>query len=155
MAGIDFPSNPNVNQQHTAFGNVWFWNGESWRKAGPIQTQGAQGNAGTPGAQGHQGVTGSGAQGAEGAQGDNGAQGAIGTQGAQGHQGFQGTTGAQGVQGQVGGGASITSQADPPTGANDGDLWWDSDEGPLLLYYNDGNSSQWVDISTGPMGALP
>ena len=21
------------------------------------------------------------------------------------------------------------------------------------LYYNDGNSSQWVDISTGPMGA--
>ena len=33
MAGIDFPSNPNVNQQHTAFGNVWFWNGESWRKA--------------------------------------------------------------------------------------------------------------------------
>ena len=38
MAGIDFPSNPNVNQQHTAFGNVWFWNGESWRKAGPIQT---------------------------------------------------------------------------------------------------------------------
>ena len=153
MAGIDFPSNPNVNQQHTAFGNVWFWNGESWRKAGPIQTQGAQGNAGTPGAQGHQGVTGSGAQGATGAQGDNGAQGAIGTQGAQGHQGFQGTTGAQGVQGQVGGGASITSQADPPTGANDGDLWWDSDEGPLLLYYNDGNSSQWVDISTGPMGA--
>ena len=96
MAGIDFPSNPNVNQQHTAFGNVWFWNGESWRKAGPIQTQGAQGNAGTPGAQGFQGVTGSGAQGAEGAQGDNGAQGAIGTQGAQGHQGFQGTTGAQG-----------------------------------------------------------
>ena len=153
MAGIDFPSNPNVNQQHTAFGNVWFWNGESWRKAGPIQTQGAQGNAGTPGAQGHQGLTGSGAQGATGAQGDNGAQGAIGTQGAQGHQGFQGTTGAQGVQGQVGGGASITSQADPPTGANDGDLWWDSDEGPLLLYYNDGNSSQWVDISTGPMGA--
>ena len=99
MAGIDFPSNPNVNQQHTAFGNVWFWNGESWRKAGPIQTQGAQGNAGTPGAQGHQGVTGSGAQGATGAQGDNGAQGAIGTQGAQGHQGFQGTIGSQGFTG--------------------------------------------------------
>ena len=76
-------------------------------------------------------------------------QGAIGTQGAQGHQGFY-TIGAQGSQGVVGGSASITSQADPPTGAR-GDLWWDSDEGPLL-YYNDGNSSQWVDISTGPMG---
>ena len=34
-----------------------------------------------------------------------------------------------------------------------GDLWWDSDEGDLLVYYNDGNSSQWVDIGNGVRGA--
>ena len=32
MTGIDFPSNPSVNQQFSAFGNVWIWNGSSWRK---------------------------------------------------------------------------------------------------------------------------
>ena len=32
MTGIDFPSNPSVNQQFSAFGNVWVWNGSSWRK---------------------------------------------------------------------------------------------------------------------------
>jgi hypothetical protein len=32
-------------------------------------------------------------------------------------------------------------------------MWWDSDDGDLHVYYNDGNSSQWVMTSQGPMGA--
>ena len=32
---------------------------------------------------------------------------------------------------------------------NTGDLWWDSDEGDLYVYYDDGNSSQWV-ATTSP-----
>lgn len=41
--------------------------------------------------------------------------------------------------------ASVLSQA--PTGATAGQLWWNADYGRLLLYYNDGDSSQWVDTS--------
>ena len=75
-----------------------------------------------------------------GAQGNTGSTGA---QGAQGHQGHQGLQGAQ---------AHISTSA-PSSGVNNGDLWWDSDDGDLAIYYNDGNSSQWVDINTGPRGA--
>ena len=75
-----------------------------------------------------------------GAQGDTGSTGA---QGAQGHQGHQGLQGAQ---------AHISTSA-PSSGVNNGDLWWESDTGDLAIYYNDGNSSQWVDINTGPRGA--
>ena len=32
-------------------------------------------------------------------------------------------------------------------------MWWDSDSGLFLTYYNDGNSSQWVELNQGPMGA--
>ena len=49
---------------------------------------------------------------------------------------------------------SISTAA--PAGSKHGDLWWDSDEGELNVYYNDGNSSQWVlansGISSGPQG---
>tara|TARA_Y100001954_G_C15441366_1_gene421780 strand:+ start:154 stop:540 length:387 start_codon:yes stop_codon:yes gene_type:complete len=68
-----------------------------------------------------------------GAQGNTGSTGA---QGAQGHQGHQGLQGAQ---------AHISTSA-PSSGVNNGDLWWDSDDGDLAIYYNDGNSSQWVDM---------
>lgn len=37
----------------------------------------------------------------------------------------------------------------PPAGPLSGDLWWNSNYGRLLLYYNDGNSSQWVDTNPG------
>ena len=73
-----------------------------------------------------------------------GAQGAQGVQGHQGHQGYQGLQGAQ---------AHIGASA-PSSGVNNGDLWWESDTGELAIYYNDGNSSQWVDINTGPIGCL-
>ena len=75
-----------------------------------------------------------------------GSQGAIGSTGAQGAQGSQGHQGLQGAQ------AHISTSA-PSSGVNNGDLWWESDTGDLAIYYNDGNSSQWIDINTGPRGA--
>ena len=46
-----------------------------------------------------------------------------------------------------GGGANVTTSDTPPTSPSDGDLWWDSQNGRLLVYYEDANSSQWVDAS--------
>ena len=87
MSGIDFPSNPSINQQYSAFGNVWIWNGSSWRKVSRTAVVGAQGNTGQIGPQG---ATGAGAQGAAG---PTGAQGATGSTGAQGNTGTAGSTG--------------------------------------------------------------
>jgi hypothetical protein len=38
------------------------------------------------------------------------------------------------------------SDAAPTGTVNAGDLWWESDTGRLKIYYNDGSSSQWVDV---------
>ena len=43
--------------------------------------------------------------------------------------------------------ANVTTDDAAPTGPQDGDLWWKSDEGRLKVYYQDANSSQWVDAS--------
>ena len=37
----------------------------------------------------------------------------------------------------------------PPLNPSLGDLWYDSSTGVCFLYYYDGNSYQWVDISSG------
>ena len=42
---------------------------------------------------------------------------------------------------------SISTEA--PSGARHGDLWWDSDEGELNVYYQDINSAQWVLANSG------
>lgn len=44
-----------------------------------------------------------------------------------------------------GGGAATSIGIAPPVGAIAGQLWWDSDEGKFYIYYNDGNTSQWVE----------
>ena len=44
-------------------------------------------------------------------------------------------------------GASVTTSDSAPSSPNDGDLWWKSDEGRLKVYYQDADSSQWVDAS--------
>jgi hypothetical protein len=31
-------------------------------------------------------------------------------------------------------------------------LWWDTDDGSLYIYYNDGDTSQWVSATYGPAG---
>ena len=48
--------------------------------------------------------------------------------------------------------AKVTISASQPATAQEGDLWWDSDDGDLGVYYNDGTSSQWVTVSEGPIG---
>jgi hypothetical protein len=40
---------------------------------------------------------------------------------------------------------AITAPATPQAGQ----LWWRSDTGRLMIYYNDGSSSQWVPVNLG------
>ena len=49
--------------------------------------------------------------------------------------------------GKIGGGAAVSSAA--PTAANNGDLWYDTDDGRMFVYYDEGTngSAQWVDAS--------
>lgn len=35
----------------------------------------------------------------------------------------------------------------PPTAQYSGQLWWESDTGALYIWYDDGNSQQWVQVS--------
>jgi hypothetical protein len=48
-----------------------------------------------------------------------------------------------------GGGGSIEISATAPASPAAGDLWWDSDNGNLYIYYDDGDSQQWV-AANGP-----
>jgi len=54
-----------------------------------------------------------------------------------------------------GGGATISDTA--PASPTAGDLWWNSSDGQMYTYYNDGTSSQWVvaNAFTGGSGYLP
>lgn len=70
-----------------------------------------------------------------------------------------GPTGPLGVTGPTGfgggGGASVTTSDTPPESPTDGDLWWDTTDGTLKIYYDDGNTVQWVDAfstAVGPTG---
>ena len=49
------------------------------------------------------------------------------------------------VDGTEVGGVAVQSAA--PSSANQGDLWYDTDDGRIFVYYNDGSSAQWVDAS--------
>ena len=33
-------------------------------------------------------------------------------------------------------------------------MWWESDTGSLKIYYNDGDSQQWVDANAGVLSSL-
>lgn len=46
-----------------------------------------------------------------------------------------------------GGGGSYTISATPPAEPGEGDVWFDSTDGLSYIFYNDGDSSQWVEIS--------
>jgi len=58
------------------------------------------------------------------------------------------------ANGGTGGGASVTVSANTPASANSGDLWWDSDDGQLRIYYADGTSNAWVDAATSAAVAI-
>ena len=47
----------------------------------------------------------------------------------------------------TGGGATVTTSDTPPSAPTDGDLWWKSNEGRLKVFYDDGDSTQWVDAN--------
>ena len=48
-----------------------------------------------------------------------------------------------------GGGASVEVSDTAPSNPSEGDLWWRSTDGKGFIYYNDGNSNQWVEFSPG------
>ena len=60
---------------------------------------------------------------------------------------WNGTNWAPAAVSSSGGGATVTTDDAAPTSPSDGDLWWKSDEGRLKVYYQDADSSQWVDAS--------
>ncbi len=154
---------------------------------GPTGPQGPQGPQGPTGPQGPQGVTGdTGPQGPQGATGSAGPQGPQGpattvttnsgsvlvssninfvntatvTVSTSNNSGiinvaFTSVGGGGGGDGN----ANVTVSATAPTGGRaNQDFWWNSNTGSLKIYYNDGNSTQWVDAvvprigPTGPSG---
>ena len=57
-----------------------------------------------------------------------------------------------------GGGASVSTSDAAPGSPSDGDLWYDTDDGGMFVYYQDTDSSQWVEVigsqgAAGPAGA--
>lgn len=73
--------------------------------------------------------------------------------------GATGPTGPVGASGAGGGGGSYVESATPPPSPTSGMFWYDLTSGVLSVYVNDGNTSQWVQVSppgggpTGPTGA--
>jgi hypothetical protein len=49
-------------------------------------------------------------------------------------------------------GAVVTVSDNPPSTPVPNQLWWDSSNGFLYIYYNDGNSTQWVSVTNGGTG---
>jgi hypothetical protein len=60
---------------------------------------------------------------------------------------------AQINSGGGGGGGSITISDTPPGSPTNGQLWWESDSGTLYMWYTDANSSQWIGVGSGSIGA--
>ena len=52
----------------------------------------------------------------------------------------------------TGSGASVTISDTAPVSPSAGDMWWNSSIGSLYIYYNDGDTSQWVEASPGGAG---
>lgn len=49
----------------------------------------------------------------------------------------------------VSGMPTISASTSAPSNPRDNDLWFKTDEGSLKIYFNDGDSSQWIDIVAG------
>lgn len=43
----------------------------------------------------------------------------------------------------------------PPSPASIGDIWYDTDDGRSYVYYNDGDSNQWVEMNPSWNGGIP
>jgi len=64
--------------------------------------------------------------------------------GSMGPTGPEGPTGPQGLPG----GAFAAVSDTPPAGATQGQLWWDSSTGNFYIWYDDGTSTQWVQVNS-------
>ena len=53
-----------------------------------------------------------------------------------------------------GGGSSVSVSLNAPSSPSAGDLWFDNENGFLLIYYTDSNSSQWIAANTGGAQSL-
>ena len=64
-------------------------------------------------------------------------------------------TAAVAAGGGGGGGSSVTTDDTAPSAPSDGDLWYDTANGGMFVYYQDADSSQWVEVigSQGSTGA--
>lgn len=125
---------------------------------GPTGSTGAQGIMGVTGPTGATGPTGpTGPTGAQGNPGDNGTTGDPGPTGVTGPTGATGPTGPTGNQGPAGTGAtgptgatgatgaySVVISATAPVSPVPSDLWWNTEDGNLYIYYDDGDTEQWV-----------
>ena len=97
---------------------------------------------------------GQGPAGPPGPPGSDGGSGTPGPPGSPGNDGTDGTDGSPGPPGPSGvAGLQISETAPTSPAPSEGDLWWESDTGALYVYYNDGNSSQWVAVAQGPAGS--
>ncbi len=67
--------------------------------------------------------------------------------------GTQGSQGLQGLQGTLGN-FTVYNQSTAPTSPSVGDYWVDNSDGTTYVYYNDGNSSQWVEFGPTPQEYL-
>jgi hypothetical protein len=57
----------------------------------------------------------------------------------------------QGYSTSGGGGSAVYISDTAPVGAPVNSLWWESDSGVLYVYYNDGDSTQWVQAAASPV----
>jgi len=53
----------------------------------------------------------------------------------------------------IAGGAAVATTDTPPGSPVNGQMWWETDTGILWIWFNDGTSSQWVQVSGGGGGS--
>ena len=116
--------------------------------------KGQKGDVEAQGNKGQKGEIGVGQKGQKGEAGTNGTDGQKGqkgednsTKGQKGEVGV-GQKGQKGEKGTSGGGATVTISDNAPGSPSAGDMWWDSDDFDLHVYYGYGDSNQWVSITS-------
>lgn len=114
---------------------VWWNDGDStqWTDVSTL-SPGGGGSGGEPGPAGPPGPA--------------GATGPAGPTGPEGPDGPDGPTGAPGPTGPAGPSGTVEISATAPTSPLPAALWYNSSNGRLYIYYDDGSGSQWVDITT-------
>lgn len=137
---LNFPDNPAVNDTYTYGSNTWIWNGSAWK----LQSGGSGGNN----------FTFSSSAPSSPIAGDcwlNSTSGKLFTYVNDGNtsQWVQLNTAGGGAGG---GSGNFTFNATAPSTPTAGDWWLNSTTGKLFTYLNDGDTSQWVQLSTANGG---